>query len=558
MRHLITSGLPYINGIKHLGNLVGSMLPADVYARFLRQRGHEVLYICGTDEHGAPAEIAAAEAGVEVGPFCEAQFELQKGIYERFSLDFDHFGRSSRRPNHELTQQIFEELDTNGHIARQTIEQIYSIDEGRFLADRYIEGTCPHCKHPDARGDQCEHCTRLLDPTELIEPRSALSGSTNLEVRSAEHLFLRLPNLQEPVRAWVESKDNWPVLSRAIARKWLDTGLRDRCITRELDWGIPVPRAGLEQLVFYVWFDAPIGYIAATREWAEARDEPDAWKSWWLDAQDVHYTQFIGKDNLPFHTVMFPSMLLGGSSPWKLADQIKGSHWMNYYGGKFSTSRKKGVFTDAAIELYPADYWRYALMAQYPETADATFTWAAFAQTVNKDLAGVFGNFVNRVLKFAERKLGPTVPTGGQPGPAEAKLQAECAEALESWENAMAALSLREAMRALRKLWTLSNLYIDARAPWSVLKTDPDEAAMIVRTCMNLARLNATTALPVIPNLAGRVLRAFGDDPASIGVPADLLSLDGLVPGQPFESIPPLVDKIAPETTAELEERFGN
>ncbi len=557
MRHLITSGLPYINGVKHLGNLVGSMLPADVYARWLRQRGEEVLFICGTDEHGAPAEIAAAKAGEPVAAYCARMHGVQADIYRRFGLSFDHFGRTSLPPNHALTRQIFLQLQENGFIERRSIEQIWSEADGRFLPDRYVKGTCPRCGYTDARGDQCDSCASLLDPAELIDPRSALSGSTDLEVRSREHLFLKLTALADRVGAYVEEAGAaWPALSQQIARKWLTEGLQDRGITRDLDWGIPVPVEGLTHLVFYVWFDAPIGYIAATREWAEARGEPEAWRGWWQGAADVHYTQFMGKDNLPFHTVMFPAMLLGADASWKLADNVVGYHWMQYNGAQFSTSRGVGVFTDAAIALYPADCWRYALMARVPERSDSNFAWADFAGLVNKDLADVLGNFVNRVFKFTRRKFGDALPGGGAPGPREAQLRADCAAAVAEWDRSLEALELLAAMRALRHLWTLGNVYIDERAPWRLVKTDPDAAAAVIRDCFNLARLFAVTAQPVIPALSAQILAALGL-PEADGRPSDHVGLDGLQAGHAFAELDPLVQKIDADTVAALEARFS-
>ncbi len=565
MRHLITSALPYINGIKHLGNLIGSMLPADVYARFLRQRGEDVLYICATDEHGAPAELAAEAAGQDVAAYCAEQHGVQRDIYARFSISFDHFGRTSDPENHEITQQIARQLEAGGHLQAREIDQVYSATDGRFLPDRYVTGTCPHCGYEAARGDQCESCTRLLDPTDLVDPRSTISGATDLEVRSTRHLFLALEDLEPRLREWLEATwDQWPALSRQIAGKWLGEGLQNRCITRDLRWGVSVPMEGFEGKVFYVWFDAPIGYISATRQWAESAGRPDAWRGYWVDAEDIHYTQFMGKDNLPFHTVMFPGTLLGASTSWKLPDQIKGFHWLQYCGGKFSTSQQRGVFTDAALDVFPADYWRYYLMANAPETADSNFTWELFANTVNKDLAGIFGNFANRVLQFTRRKFctkgtfGLEIPPGGVPGEAEEKLAADCAEQVAAYERHMAALEFRPALRALRTLWTLGNLYIDAQAPWSVLKTDRDQAAMIIRTCLNLIKLNGVAALPVIPNLAGRLLDGLQlSEEERAGPPSAHLDLTALAPGRPFTVIPPLIGKIDADAVAAMKERFG-
>ena len=558
MRYLVTSALPYINGIKHLGNLVGSMLPADCYARFLRQEGEEVLYICATDEHGAPAEIAALEAEQDVAAYCDEQYEIQAEIYRRFNLSFDYFGRSSSRQNHELTRHIFERLDEAGFISEKTLTQLYSPEDGRFLPDRYVIGTCPHCGYERARGDQCEDCARLLDPSDLEEPRSALSGSRELEERESRHLFLRLGALEDRVRGWVEQQDQWPPLSRGTARKWLDEGLRERCITRDLDWGVPVPKPGYEDKVFYVWFDAPIAYIAATREWAEAGGDPEAWRGWWRDGEDVHYSQFMGKDNLPFHTVMFPATLLGADEGWKLPDQVKGVHWLNYYGGKFSTSAGRGVFMDHALELYPADYWRYYLMANVPERSDSSFTWELFASAVNKDLAGIFGNFVHRVFQFCDAKFGREIPEGGEPGPAESELASRCGGRLDAYRSAMREMEFRQAMRELRALWKLGNAYIDERAPWSALETDPDEARVTIRTCFNLIRLFAEAARPVVPDLADEVLTALRLDEDERSATLDEIGLSDLEGGRPFEPIPPVVEKVEEEEIERYEERFGS
>lgn len=417
-RHLITSALPYINGIKHLGNMVGSMLPADVYSRYLRQRGHDVLYICATDEHGTPAELAAKAAGLSVAEFCAQAHDAQKAVYDGFALSFDYFGRSSSEQNREITQHFARQLQKNGFIEERAIRQVYSPVDGRFLPDRYVEGTCPHCGYDKARGDQCENCTRVLDPTDLIEPRSAISGSTELEVRETKHLFLLQSKLQHEVEAWVaQHEEEWPQLASSIARKWLTEGLHDRAITRDLDWGVPVPadtwpELAAEGKVFYVWFDAPIEYIGSTKEWSDLDPANRDYKSWWYEAEDVRYTQFMAKDNVPFHTVMFPATELGVREPWKMVDYVKAFNWLTYYGGKFSTSQKRGVFTDQALEILPADYWRYFLIANAPESDDSSFTWEHFTATVNKDLADTLGNFVNRVLSFSRKRFGDEVPAG--------------------------------------------------------------------------------------------------------------------------------------------------
>ncbi len=557
MRYLITSALPYINGIKHLGNLVGSMLPADVYARFLRQEGEEVLYICGTDEHGTPAEIAALAEGLDVAEFCQRQYERQAEVYQKFGLAFDYFGRTSSQAQRELTQDFYRSLDQHGFIEEREISQVYSITDERFLPDRYVEGTCPNCGYEKARGDQCENCTKMLNPTDLINPRSAVSGSTAVEVRTSRHLFLRLDKLSDEVRSWVESQHDWPSLTKSIAKKWLDEGLQSRGITRDLKWGVPVPKAGFEDKVFYVWFDAPIGYVSATKSWGEASSDRD-WKSWWYDAKDVRYTQFMAKDNLPFHTIMWPATILGTREPWKMADYIKGFNWLNYYGGKFSTSSKRGVFLDQALEIAPADYWRYMLMASAPESSDSAFTWEQFQTKVNKELADNFGNFINRILKFTASRFGNELPAGGEPGEAEAALEARCKALVEDLRSHLKNMEFRKATETLNALWSAGNQYIDVRAPWSLFKQDKDQAAVVIRTCVNLIRLYAVASAPFIPNTAEQLFDALQlTETERQSTMTDATDLSILKAGRAFEVPPVLFQKIDDDRVAELKAQYG-
>lgn len=587
-RILITSALPYINGIKHLGNLAGSMLPADVYARFKRAQGHEVLYICATDEHGTPAELAAAAAGQDVRTYCDEQHEIQKAAGEAFGLSYDWFGRSSNPPNHRLTQHFAEVLEKNGLIEERVDRMIYSVDDARFLPDRYVEGTCPHCGHVGARGDQCDNCGRLLDPTDLIDPWSSVSGSRNLEVRDTRHLYLLQTKLADRIRAWIESKTDWQTLAKSIALKHLDEGLIDRGITRDLKWGVPVvgpdggPRPGLEGKVFYVWFDAPIEYIGATEEWADATGR--TWRDWWRTdegADDVRYVQFMGKDNVAFHTVSFPATILGSGEPWKTVDTLKAFNWLNWYGGKFSTSQKRGVFMDQALELLPADYWRWHLTAYGPEGSDAAFTWEQFQSTTNKDLADVLGNFVNRILKFADAKYGGVVPAGdapisgltierSRPVPShQSWLSGDLAALLQDLTRNYEAMEFRKAAATTREIWVTGNEFLQRSAPWTTIKTDPELAASDVRVAINLCRLFAVIARPIIPTAADKILRALNLDPEAQVWPVvhdegdgrddwDLKSeLNVLRPGDSFEVPPVLFTKIEDAQVAEWSERFG-
>ena len=566
-RILITSALPYINGIKHLGNLVGSQLPSDAYARYMRARGHEVMFICATDEHGTPAELAAAKAGVPVADFCADMWQVQSDIADGFRLSFDYFGRSSSARNREITQHLAVQLWNNGLIEEVSEKQVYSHTDGRYLPDRYIEGTCPNCGSENARGDQCENCTKQLDPTDLINPHSAISGSTDLEVRETKHLYLRQSAMRETLDKWIDSQVGWPLLTTSIAKKWLHDGdgLRDRGITRDLDWGVPVqfagaPWQGMEGKVFYVWFDAPIEYIAATAEWADANGKDNAaWERWWRTdkgADDVKYVQFMGKDNVPFHTLGFPATLMGSGEPWKLVDFIKSYNWLTYEGGKFSTSQGRGIFMNQALEIMPSDYWRWWLLSNAPESSDSNFTWESFQAGINKDLADVLGNFVSRVTKFCRSKFGETVPEGGQYGLAEAEVTAEITKRLATYQSNMQAFELRKAAADLRAVWVAGNEYLQAAAPWRVYKDSPEDAAAIVRFALNLIRLYGVLSAPYIPDAARAILASVNAEGAAW--PDDVAqALAALPAGHGFTTPDMLFAKISDERRDELEARFA-
>ncbi len=564
-RHLITSAIPYINGIKHLGNLVGSQLPADLFARYQRARGNEVLFLCATDEHGTPAELAAAKAGKPVAEYCAEMHEVQSKIAEGFRLSFDHFGRSSSPQNHRLTQHFAGVLAERGLIREVSETQMYSPTDGRYLPDRYIEGTCPNCGFEDARGDQCDNCTKQLDPVELINPRSVISGATDLEMRETKHLYLCQSQIKDEIEAWIDSKSDWPVLTTSIAKKWLHDGdgLQDRGITRDLDWGIPVKKGeeewpGMEGKVFYVWFDAPIEYIACAQEWVDAGKGED-WERWWRTdkgAEDVTYTQFMGKDNVPFHTLTFPATILGSGEPWKLVDYIKSFNYLNYDGGQFSTSRGRGVFMDQALEILPADYWRWWLLSHAPESSDAEFTWENFQSSVNKDLADVLGNFASRVTKFCRSKFGEVVPEGGAMGELETKLIADLAEKIREYEAQMEAHEVRKAAGALRAAWVLGNEYLQEAAPWSTFKTDPEAAAMQIRLALNMIRLYAVISSPFIPDASAQLLAALKTE--DDGWPGDLdAALSTLPAGHAFEVPEVTFRKITDAEREDWQERFA-
>ncbi|MDC1482318.1 class I tRNA ligase family protein, partial [Ascidiaceihabitans sp.] len=402
--------------------------------------------------------------------------------------------------------------------------------------------------------------------TDLLEPRSAISGSTDLEIRETKHLFLRQSTLRDDLDAWINTKTSWPVLTTSIARKWLHDGdgLRDRGITRDLDWGISVKNGdqdwpGMEGKVFYVWFDAPIEYIACAGEWAEAHDLPEAdWQRWWRTdkgAEDVTYTQFMGKDNVPFHTIGFPATILGSGEPWKLVDHLKSFNYLNYDGGQFSTSQGRGIFMDQALELLPADYWRWWLLSHAPESSDAEFTWSSFQQDTNKDLADVLGNFVSRVTKFCRSKFSEALPEGGENGPEEIALIADLQERLGRYQDHMEAIEVRKAAAELRAIWAAGNEYLQETSPWTTFKTDPEKAAVQIRLALNLIPFYATLSAPFIPDAAANMHENMGTSPEW---PVDVnAALHALPAGHPFTVPEVLFAKITDESVADWEVRFS-
>lgn len=578
-KYLVTSALPYINGVKHLGNLIGSMLPADVFARYLRQQGEQVLFICGTDEHGTPAELAAQEAGMPVEAYCQQMYELQKRIYEGFRLSFDYFGRTSSPSNHRLTTEIFKDLFANGFIEEKFINQYYSPADGRFLPDRYVEGTCPHCGYTKARGDQCDGCGTLLNPEELIKPYSAISKSHDLALQKTLHFFLNMPKLEPEIADWVCQQHQWSDVVKGIAKKWLKEGLQSRCITRDLKWGIQVPMdwiraqdcrmlpgsgsvgTSLSEKVFYVWFDAPNGYISITQDWAESIGKPDAWEAWWLpqDEKDVYYVEFMAKDNVPFHSIFWPSILIGTRKPYKKVDDIKGFHWLTYDKGKFSTSQKRGIFTDTALDLYPSDYWRYYLLANCPESSDADFTFESFAALINKDLADILGNFANRTLALLKKYFDGALPMDFFATPHDKALEDRCRVLAGEISTHLSQRRFRAATASLRSLWVLGNEYITEREPWHVLKTDLEAGGQTLVHCVHLLRMFAVASFPFIPDTAQKIVELLEDDRTDLAQTAlaDAVTFQHFRKGHHLREEGRLFEKIPDERVAELTALYG-
>ncbi len=524
-RKLVTSALPYVNNIPHLGNLI-QVLSADVYSRFCRLSGYDTLYVCGTDEYGTATETKAQEEGKTPRELCDYYHAIHSDIYQWFGIAFDHFGRTSTPQQTEVTQGMFLDLEKNGYIKEHTIEQLYCASCGRFLADRYVRGTCPTCGYEDARGDQCEHCGKLLEPTELKNPRCSSCGATP-EVRATKHLYIDLPGILPIYEKWMKEasvKGQWSKNSLQMTQAWIRDGLQERAITRDLKWGIPVPREGFETKVFYVWFDAPIGYISISKclfdrlHSGDPAKSASEWEGWWQNPKDVDLFQFIGKDNIPFHTVIFPSSLLGSGRDWTKLHHMSSTEYLNYESGKFSKSKGIGVFgSDAKESGIPADVWRFYVFYNRPEKSDALFTWKDFQEKMNSELIGNLGNLVNRTLTFAARYFeGKLSANDGLDSPREdiravvGKLRDARIASIKKITELLEWAELRDAFKEAFALSSVANKAFQDGEPWKTRTTDPEMAEALIRELTYLIRDLMILVHPYMPDYASRVAGFLG------------------------------------------------
>ena len=515
---LITSALPYVNNIPHLGNIIGCVLSADVFARFCRSYGCETLYVCGTDEHGTTTEQKAIEEGITPKEVCDKYYTIHKQIYEWFNCSFDCFGKTSSLVNHEVAKDIFNKLDKNDYVIEQDTIQMYDNKAERYLPDRFVEGTCPKCGYESARGDQCDNCGELLNPEDLVNPKSVITGETP-EQRKEKHLYIDLPKLANELKSWIDktAKDaNWSQNAVTMTEGWLKTGLKPRCISRNLKWGVPIPKQGFEDKVFYSWFDAPIGYIGITKE---AKDD---WENWWHNPESTELYQFMGKDNIPFHTIMFPGFLIGSKDNYTLLHQISSTEYLNYEDGAFSKSRGIGVFGNDAIESgISSDIWRYYLLINRPETADTLFTWQDFQEKNNNELLANLGNFVNRTLTFIGNNFSSTIPEIDEKNISKRDKDfiKSINEKIDFVTKLMSKISLKESLKEIMLLSKLGNQYFQECQPWAKIKSDNDsvkkEASVCMNLCANLARKIAILVEPFIPETSNKIFRMLNLEPQS-------------------------------------------
>ena len=498
LKVLVTSALPYVNNVPHLGNLI-PVLSADVFVRFKRLKGEDTIYICGTDEHGTATETQAMREGMTPQEICDKYYKIHRDSYEWLNISFDHFGRTSRPYQHTITQHLFLKLYENGYIFERELEQTYCPYCERFLADRYVEGECPHCGYEDARGDQCDNCGKVYDSKDLINPRCSVCGEAPV-IKSTRHLFLDLPQFEEVLLQFIdERKDVWSSNAVNFSIAWIKEGLEARCITRDLEWGVHVPLPGWEHKVFYVWFDAPIGYISITQEYCDTTGTN--WLDWWKNPEEVILYQFMGKDNIPFHTVIFPVTLMGTKEDYTLLHQISVNEYITYEGGAFSKSRGIGIFCDDVMASgVPPDVWRYYLNINRPEKQDTHFYWEDLQEKNNAELVGNLGNFVYRTLSFAHRYMEGVIRREELTSEDVAFLE-DVDNVVNDAEQSLEACELKTALKQIMSICRMGNQYFQEHEPWKQKETQ----GRTIYVCCNLVAKLAILLEPYIPETSEKM-----------------------------------------------------
>lgn len=546
---LITSALPYVNNVPHLGNIIGCVLSADVFAKYCRIAGYETMFVCGTDEYGTTTVTKAKQEGLSPREICDKYHKIHKEIYDWFHIDFDSFGRTSDVEQTEIVQSIFRRLYEKGYITEELQTQPYCEKCQMFLPDRYIEGTCPHCGYEMARGDQCENCGKLLDPADLKNPRCSTCGDTPV-FKETKHLFLDLEKLKPQLEAWIAKEStNWSNNAVKITQGWLEQGLKKRCITRDLSWGVPVPLEGFENKVFYVWFDAPIGYISITAH--NCKD----WEKWWKDPENVKLYQFMGKDNIPFHTVLFPASLLGTGDEWTKLATLSSTEYLNYEDLKFSKSRGTGIFGDHAKDSgIESDLYRYYLLRIRPEKNDTQFFWNDFMEKANGEIIANYGNLVNRVLQFINKFFDAKVPEITK-GAESVFAVTNFDEKIKTILDAFEAVELKKALLDILDLCSGGNKFFQDNEPWRLIKEDKEKCAAVIGGLFGFVRDISILLYPYIPTA---VEKYFG----SINQTLDELKIENIgnyekCNGLNINAPEVLFKKLEKEQVEALRERFS-
>ena len=508
-RHILVAvAWPYASGSRHLGHLAGAYLPADVFARYHRLAGNRVLMVSGSDVHGTPITVRADQEGVPPQEIVDRYHAEFVAGWDALAVQWELYTSTGTANHHEVTQDIFRRLHENGHIDRRSSEQFYDPEAGRFLPDRYVEGTCPHCAYGEARGDQCDACGRTLDPVDLIDARSKLSGAAPVS-RRTDHFYLRLSDFSDRLDEWLRSRRGWRKHVMNFSLGWIEEGLQDRAITRDIDWGVDIPVEGLgEGKKIYVWFDAVIGYLSASKEWSQIQGRPDAWKDWWHNSGAEHY-YFIGKDNIPFHTIIWPAMLMGYGG-LELPANVPANQYVTFRGGKASASRGIGLTIGEALDLYEPDALRYALAANLPENSDTEISEDEIDRRINGELVATWGNLVNRVLSMTHSVCGGRAPDGGEPDAAAREVRSGADQALDQVAGRIERVELRAGLRTAMESAGRLNAYLNAAEPWKTAKTDRAEAAAALKTALDAINRLKVALSPYLPTTSDRLHSMLG------------------------------------------------
>ena len=548
-RTLITTALPYTNGPVHIGHLAGVYIPADIYARYMRLAGRDVLLIGGSDEHGVPITLKARAEGVTPQDIVDRYHKLIKESFEGLGISFDIYSRTTSPIHHDTASEFFRHLYDKGEFVEQTSEQLYDPEAKQFLADRYVTGECPHCHNPKAYGDQCEACGTSLNATDLINPRSAISGAKP-ELRPTSHWYLPLDKWEPALREWIlEGHKEWKTNVYGQCKSWLDMGLQPRAVSRDLSWGVPVPVEGAEGKVLYVWFDAPIGYISNTKEL-----QPESWEKWWKDPES-RIINFIGKDNIVFHCIVFPAMLMAYGDNFQLPDNVPANEFLNLEGDKISTSRNWAVWLHEYLADFPGkqDVLRYVLTANAPETKDNDFTWADFQARNNNELAAILGNFVNRVVVLTNKYYEGVVPAPGEYQDIDNEAFAELDRLKASMTDNIENFHFREALKDMMGIARMGNKYLQDCEPWKVIKTDPERVATVMYVCLQICGSMAVAMEPFMPFAAAKLAKSLGVEGCKW---SDMGRRDIVAPGTVLKPLDLLFEKVEDEAIKKQTDRL--
>ncbi len=502
---MVFSAWPYVNAIPHLGNMIGSVLSADIAARFLRMKGAEVVFASGSDQHGTPVEVEAIKRGVDPRKLADEMHEKVKELFEKWMISFDIYTKTENPVHVKFVREFYRKVYENGYIFDDVVQVLYCPRDGLFLPDRFVEGTCPYCGYPKARGDQCDNCGRLLDPLMLVEPRCVICGSKPV-VRDSRHWFFDLPKLAEMLRKYIEENPHLPDNARNMSLQMIKEGLKPRSLTRDNKWGIPAPFPGAEGKTIYVWMEAVLGYVSAVKELFERRGEPEKWREFWLDP-NTKSVYFIGKDNIPFHTIIFPALLMASGEGYVLPWTVASTEYLMFEGEKFSKSRGIGIWIDEALELLPVDYWRFALIAMRPEVRDVNFTWRGFQEVVNSLMNDIIGNFIHRALTLVKRRFNYVIPEPGELRECDEQVLREAWGRVEEAEKFMYEFRFKRALSSIVEVASIGNRYLNERRPWEEAR---DDAAKTLFVACSLVKTLAITLAPIIPCSAQRAWEMLG------------------------------------------------